>query len=106
MKKRRRREIERVHITRVLAVAAGHGCFHLCPSALSKEGQVTQQVLHFIGGIKLVKGREGQGKELRERERERDGGWEHASYMYMYICIVVNVHVHMYCSECTCTYVL
>ena len=72
MKKRRRREIERVHITRVLAVAAGHGCFHLCPSALSKEGQVTQQVLNFISGIKLVRGREGKGEIERERERERE----------------------------------
>ena len=69
-------------------MAAGHGCFHLCPSALSKEGQVTQQVLQFIGGIKLV----------RERERERDGGWQHASYMYMYMHIHVCIDVHV----CTC----
>lgn len=52
VKKRRRRETERVHITRVLSVGAEHGCFHLCPSSLTREGEITKEVKDFISGIK------------------------------------------------------
>ena len=54
VKKRRRRETHRVHITRIIGVAAENGCFRFGRGALTEAGELSKPILEFIEGIKLA----------------------------------------------------
>ena len=51
-RKRRRREILRVQVTRVFALTAEHGCFRLSPMARTEKGELSSVFVEFIEGIK------------------------------------------------------
>jgi len=47
-----RRDVLKIQITRVLALAAEHGCFHHSQMARTERGEISPVLLEFIDGIK------------------------------------------------------
>ena len=52
VKRKRRRDVLKIQITRVLALAAEHGCFHHSQMARTERGEISPVLLEFIDGIK------------------------------------------------------
>lgn len=52
VKRRKRREALKIHITRVFALAAEHGCFQHSHMARTELGQISPALQEFIEGIK------------------------------------------------------
>ena len=54
LKRRRRREALKIQITRVLGLAARHGCFQHSHMARTEQGEIAPTIMEFIENIKLV----------------------------------------------------
>ena len=52
VKRRRRRDMLKIQVTRMLALAAEHGCFRLSIMARTEHGRISPLLLDFIEGIK------------------------------------------------------
>ena len=50
-KKRKKREIQRINLTRILSLAAEHGCCTLCPNVV-REGELVSLLMDFIQGMR------------------------------------------------------
>lgn len=51
-KKRKKREIQRINLTRILSLAAEHGCCTLCPNVVTREGELVSLLMDFIQGMR------------------------------------------------------